>query len=75
MTKMRCLHCGRMVPLGNFKNVNEARCACGTFLLEPSKAKRVSVPHKTFCEVKPKKSTNVTFATKISSDPLEECSS
>lgn len=76
MPKMRCLHCGRMVLLSNFKSVNEARCGgCGTFILEPTKAKRVSVPHKTSSEVKQRKVSKSTFATKLSIDPLEECSS
>ena len=52
---MRCLHCGRMVPLGNFKTVNEARCVCGRFVLEPTKTQLVSVPHITACEFKPQK--------------------
>ena len=71
MTRMRCLHCGRMVPLGNFKNVNEARCVCGTFLLEPSKHQRVSAPHVTACEVKPKKVANAKKTTIHSSDQDE----
>jgi hypothetical protein len=75
MPKMRCLHCGRMVLLSNFKSVNEARCACGTFILEPTKAKRVSVPHKTSSEVKQRKVSKTTFATILNTDPLEECSS
>jgi len=74
MTRMRCLHCGRMVPLGYFKTVNEARCVCGTFLLEPSKHKRVSVPHVTACEVKPKKVSNAKKSTTHSPDP-DECNS
>lgn len=73
MTRMRCLHCGRMVPLGNFKTVNEARCVCGTFLLEPSKHKRVSVPHVTAREMKPKVS-NVKKPIIHSPDP-DECTS
>lgn len=75
MTKMRCLHCGRWILLSNFKNVNEARCAgCGTFLLEPTKAKRVSVPHKTFGEVKQKKVANMRKTTIHSPDP-DDCTS
>jgi hypothetical protein len=72
MTRMRCLHCGRMVPLGNFKTVNEARCVCGTFLLEPSKHQRVSVPHVTDCEVKPGKTS---AKQRITVNVEEECSS
>lgn len=43
MTKFRCLSCGRMVNMGNFSSYNDARCACGRLILEPSAGSRAVV--------------------------------
>jgi len=75
MTKMRCLNCGRMVPLGNFKTLNEVRCACGRFILEPSQSKRTSSPRAIVCESKSRKVPAQLKSKTTVIDDQEECTS
>jgi hypothetical protein len=59
MPKMRCLHCGRWVLIDHSQRVNEARCICGTFVLESFKKEKVLDPKLILNDHKPKKIINI----------------